>query len=201
MDTGRMDTGRMDAGGSWELLRRVRAFALPFYQHAGRAYHNEQHARAMLLALGTRGVLTPALALAVWGHDLIYDPRAQDNEQRSADAFGAWLAQQGAPDDLRAEVHALILATRHTDPPTTCAQALLLDADLGILGAAPPQFAAYDAAIRREYAHVPEPAYRAGRRRVLEGFLGRGRLYVTPEFAPLEAQARENLEGALALLR
>lgn len=43
--------------------------------------------------------------------------------------------------------------------------------------------------------------YRVGRRRVLQSFLGRDRLYSTPEFAPLEAQARENLGRALAALR
>lgn len=182
------------------LLSAAEAFALPFYGAPERAYHNTAHVRQMLAALATRGVLTPALALAVWGHDLVYDPRAADNEARSAEVFGAWLAAQGADPALREQVTALILATRHTDPPHTREEALLVDADLSILGASTSAFDAYDRAIRQEYAHVPWPLYREGRRRVLEGFLERGILYHTPEFALLDAPARLNLRRALQKL-
>ena len=183
-----------------DLLPAAQAFALPQYAQPGRAYHNVAHVRAMLDALASRGVLPPALALAVGGHDLIYDARAGDNEERSADVFGDWLAAQHAPAGLRYEVRALILATKHSAPPPTRAAALMVDADLAILGASAAEFAAYDAAIRQEHAHVPALLYRAGRRKVLRGFLDRERIYTTPEFAGLEAQARENLARALGRL-
>ncbi|MFT2720791.1 phosphohydrolase [Deinococcus sp. A31D244] len=179
------------------LVDAAGAFARPFYDAPGRAYHTAAHVQSLIRALGGRGVLTPELELAAWGHDLIYDPRAADNEERSADVFGAWLAAQGASVDVQAQVRALILATRHTTPPTTRAAALFVDADLGILGADPD---AYDRAIRAEYAHVPEDAYRAGRAAVLHGFLSRERLYLTPEFAALDAPARVNLRRALERL-
>lgn len=183
-----------------ELILEAEAFALPHYLEAGRAYHNAQHIRAMLHALDSRGVLTPALALAVWGHDLIYDARAGDNEERSASTFDGWLASQAVSAELRQEVHALILATKHNAPPATRAEALLVDADLAILGASAADFAAYDAAIRQEYAHVPGLLYRVGRKKVLRGFLNRGQIYTTPEFAGLEGQARWNLTGAVGRL-
>ncbi|MFK7603371.1 phosphohydrolase [Deinococcus sp. SM5_A1] len=167
---------------------------------SGRFYHNAEHVRATLHALDSRGVLTPALALAVWGHDLIYDARAGDNEERSAEAFDGWLASQNASADLRGEIRALILATKHNTPPVTRAEALLVDADLAILGASAADFTAYDAAIRQEYVHVPGLLYRVGRKKVLRGFLDRERIYTTPEFAELEAQARENLAGAVGRL-
>ena len=59
---------------------------------------------------------------------------------------------------------------------------------------------AYDRAIRAEYAHVPDGAYRAGRSGVLRGFLSRERLFLTPEFAALDAPARLNLRRALERL-
>lgn len=183
-----------------KLLAGAEAFALPQYAQPGRAYHNAAHVHAVLNALDVRGVLTPALALAAWGHDLVYDARAGDNEERSADVFDGWLAAQDAPAALRQEVRALIVATKHTAPPTTRAEALLVDADLAILGASAAEFAAYDAAIRQEYAHVPALLYRAGRRKVLRGFLERGRIYATPEFAGLERQARVNLAQAVGRL-
>lgn len=183
-----------------DLIARAEAFALPFYAAPGRTYHNAAHVRQVLEALASRGVLTPALSLAAWSHDLIHDPRADDNEARSAATFGAWLAAQGAGADLIREVRGLILATRHNLFPATRARALLADADLGILGSDPQAFAAYDAAIRREYAFVPEAPYRAGRARVLRSFLTRERIYWAPEFAGLEAQARANLVAALLRL-
>lgn len=190
----------MSVPEGWALLEGVRAFALPPYREPGRAYHDDRHVRAMLTALGVRGVLTPELALAVWGHDLVYDARRDDNEARSADLTDGWLAGKGAPARVRAQVRAMILATRHAEAPATREEALLVDADLGILGAPPEQFAAYDAAIRREYAHVPDGVYRPARRAVLQGFLSRPRIYVTPEFAALEAQAHVNLRGVLDTL-
>ena len=183
------------------LLPTAEVFARPFYDAPERTYHNAAHVQQVLGALGARGVLTPTLALAVWGHDLIYDPRAGDNEARSAGVFGDWLAEQGADAALRTEVAALILATRHAEPPRTRQEALLVDADLSILGASAGDFDAYDAAIRQEYAHVPWPLYREGRRRVLEGFLERATLYHSSEFAALDAPGRLNLRRAVAQLQ
>lgn len=190
----------MTQSGPWFLLAGVRAYALPFYQEPQRAYHTATHVRELLLGLGQRGVLSPALALAVWGHDLVYEPSATDNEQRSADLFDIWLASRGAPDTLREQVRDLILVTRHVAPAFTHEEALLVDADLSILGASPERFAAYHAAIRQEYAHVPECRYRHGRLAVLRGFLERETLYLTPEYADLDAQARRNLRAAIETL-
>ncbi|MFC4426829.1 phosphohydrolase [Deinococcus navajonensis] len=184
----------------WALAQQARGFALPFYAQPERAYHNAAHVRDLLLALGTRGVLNPELALAVWGHDLIYDPQASDNEARSADEFDRWLTAQGAPEGLRTQVRTLILVTRHVAAPEGRDAALLADADLAILGAKPAHFANYDAAIRREYAHVPECRYRQGRLGVLRQFLARERLFATPEFEALEHQARQNLRAAISAL-
>ena len=190
----------MTAPEGWALLEGVRAFALPHYRAPDRAYHDDRHVRGMLTALGVRGVLTPALALAVWGHDVVYDARRHDNEARSADLMDDWLAAKQAPADVRMRVRSMILATRHAGAPATREEALLVDADLGILGAPPELFATYDAAIRREYAHVPDGVYRPVRRGVLQGFLDRPRIYTTPEFAGLEARARVNLRDAVAAL-
>lgn len=177
----------------WQLLTPARAFALPYYQQPTRAYHNDRHVRHMLWALAERGVLTPELALAVWGHDLIYDAKAKDNEERSAAVFDDWLATQGAAPELRNQIRAMILATQHIAPPSDRPSALLVDADLSILGADADAFAAYNQGIRQEYSHVPGPLYRLGRRQVLQSFLNRERIYNTPEFAALEQQARANL--------
>nr|WP_244977249.1 phosphohydrolase [Deinococcus humi] len=152
-----------------------------------------------MTALDSRGVLTPALALAAWGHDLVYDATAGDNEDRSAEVFDGWLASRQASTELRQEVRELILATKHVAPPASRAEALMVDADLAILGASAAEFDAYDTAIRQEYAHVPSSIYRTGRQKVLRGFLNRERIYTTPEFVELEWQARVNLVRVVGL--
>ena len=76
---------------------------------------------------------------------------------------------------------------------------MMLDVDLAILGAAPGRFDEYERQIRAEYAHVPEAEFRAGRRKVLQGFVERERIYVTDAFHDaLEARARANLQRSLA---
>jgi len=60
----------------------VRAYASP-----GRVYHTLDHARAVLqwtLQLCHEAHDLPAIQLAAWFHDSIYDPRASDNEEQSA---------------------------------------------------------------------------------------------------------------------
>ncbi len=95
----------------------------------------------------------------------------------------------------------MILATKRHEGSTPDAS-LLLDIDLSVLGANAATFQAYDAAIKQEYAWVPEDQYRAGRAKVLGGFLARDAIYRTPTFrAAYESRARENLTAALAELR
>ena len=184
-----------------DLLTAARAFCTPFYQEPQRAYHTLRHVEAMLGALDGRTVLTPALALAVWGHDLIYDPRRHDNETQSARQFGDWLDIQRTGAELVAEVRRLILDTQHTQPPTDRPAALLIDADLNVFGADDETFWAYEEDIRQEYSFVPWVQYREGRMAVLNRFLKRAQIYTTPEFAGLKAGARGHLVAATKVLQ
>ena len=184
-----------------ELMQAARMFCVPFYQGPQRAYHTLRHVEAMLNVLDNRGVLTDVLALAVWGHDLIYDAQRQGNEAQSAGQFGDWLKGQGAGAELVTEVRRLILETRHAEPPTDRTAALLVDADLSVFGADDETFWAYEQAIRQEYSFVPWGQYREGRTAVLQGFLERERIYATPEFAGLEAGARGHLGTAVERLK
>jgi predicted metal-dependent HD superfamily phosphohydrolase len=179
------------------------------YAAPGRHYHGQRHID-LLLALHAE--LRPALAspdaveLAIWYHDAVYDARRSDNEAESAALLRADLAGIADPA-LVAAAATLVLATRSHRVPPGIAPALaddcahFLDMDLSILGAPPDLFAWYDAAIRREYAHVPEPEWRRRRPAVLAGFLARDRLYLTGRaHALLDAPARANLRAAIAAL-
>ena len=169
------------------------------YSEPHRHYHTLEHLGEMFRVVGRLPVADlPAAQLAVWYHDAVCDPKATDNEQRSADWAESDLKAWGVP--RWAAVRALILATKHiaTEPGTPDAAAFL-DADLAILGAAEVRYQRYAADIRREYEWVPDDQYRAGRRAVLEGFLNRERIYRTAVMSEEgEESARRNLTAELA---
>jgi predicted metal-dependent HD superfamily phosphohydrolase len=175
------------------------------YSEPHRHYHTIKHVTALLQLLDKhgRGVLDRnAVALAILFHDVIYDPARHDNEQASADLASDRLAPLGFPDQLIAKVKGYILATRHGESPPTINEgdlALLLDLDLSILAAPPSEYHTYAQAIRREYAHVPDVLYRLGRRRILEGFLARERIYQTEQLRVLwDERARTNMAAEIA---
>lgn len=84
----------------------------------------------------------------------------------------------GAASATVAEVARLVRLTATHDPrPAVDAGALLCDADLAILAADPAGYDTYAAAVRWEYAHLPNEVFRAGRAAVLRSLLGRPALY------------------------
>jgi predicted metal-dependent HD superfamily phosphohydrolase len=175
------------------------------YGEDGRYYHTLDHVREVLQVgqqLQTLARDFKAIQLAIWFHDVIYDPRAADNEERSADYADQALAQLGIPAATVASVHRLILITKtHETAVADIDGHIILDADLATLGASPAQYDAYCQAIRREYAFVPEPEYRLGRAHILNRFLERPRLYHTQLiFEQRERQARQNMAREIAAL-
>jgi predicted metal-dependent HD superfamily phosphohydrolase len=188
------------------VLRHDLAFQLlaAAYGEPRRHYHNARHIAQCLAELGpVRGMMNQPLAAeaAVLFHDFVYDPTRHDNEQRSADEAATALRAVGWTDPLVTSVRGMILATDHARPPADADAAAVVDVDLAIFGKGAEEFDSYERAVRREYAHVPEDAYRAGRAAVLRGFLSRPRIYSTDYFADrYEMAARRNLGQALGAL-
>ncbi|MCO1596614.1 metal-dependent phosphohydrolase [Micromonospora sp. RHAY321] len=177
------------------------------WQEPHRHYHTVAHLTAVLDVVdGHAGLADRAdlVRLAAWCHDAVYDPRADGdaNERDSATLAGSVLAGLGVPAPAVAEVQRLVLLTAgHVVAPGDRDGALLCDADLAVLAAQPPTYDRYAAAIRREYAHVPEPAFRAGRAAVLRHLLELPALFRLPPLADRwERPARANLRRELATL-
>jgi predicted metal-dependent HD superfamily phosphohydrolase len=175
------------------------------YDAPDRHYHTLAHLRDVLSiieSLHDQARNLPAIELAAWFHDVIYDPRSQDNEERSAAYAQAMLEQWQVAGPLIQQVSRLILATKHhqVDADDVDGQ-ILLDADLAILGAEDARYADYARAIRQEYAWVADEAYRIGRRKVLQSFLRRERIYLMDSLhATREAPARRNLQSEIDAL-
>ncbi len=137
------------------------------------------------------------VTLAAWFHDAVYDGQA-DAEERSAQ-----LAEARLPDPPAAEVARLVRMTEHHQAfPDDLNAAALSDADLAILAAAPPRYAAYALDVRTEYASAPDADFRAGRAKVLADLLTGPSLFRTPQGrSEWEQRARTNVSAELARLR
>ena len=174
------------------------------YSEPHRHYHTLEHiahALGRLDGIRSRVDAADAAELALWLHDFVYDPRAKDNEARSAAYARRLLAEGGVVPAVGERVTDLIMATCHASPPDAPDARYVVDADLSILGVSAAEFDRYERQVRQEYAFVSEPDWRAGRVRILRVFLDRPGIFLTPEFAALEAPARANLERSIEALQ
>lgn len=175
------------------------------YGEPQRAYHTLQHIDESLAHFQRVSHLAtdpPTVTAALWFHDVIYEPKAHDNEAASAAWAGRVLQQAGVAASPIAQIQALILYTMHNQIPPAGDAALLVDIDLAILGATPTRFDEYETQIRHEYAWVPWPTYCSRRTALLQQFLERPLLYQTVYFQEHFAeQARHNLARSIARLR
>lgn len=173
------------------------------YTEAGRYYHTDRHVTECLTvfaAVRDQAEHPAEIDVAIWFHDAVYDTHKSDNEAQSAAWAQAVLDAAGASGDTSRRISQLILATRTHEANDADAR-LMLDVDLAILGTPEPTFEAYDAAIRQEYAWVPEAQYRSGRGRILQDFLDRAAIFRTAHFHDrYEAQARVNLQRKIVEL-
>ena len=178
-----------------------------------RHYHGLAHIEALLAlveAEADRFRDRRAVELAVLFHDAVYDARRPEgNEAASAALARTRLTALGLDQALVDKVVRYVEATAHLGgaalvPAEAAADpdlARFLDLDLAILAAPPADYDAYAAAIRREYAHVPQADYRAGRARVLRTFLARARIYLADDHhAAWDGAARANLQREIATL-
>ena len=176
------------------------------HRHPTRRYHGVRHVTWVVrhvqeLAEGEPTTDLGSLVAAAFYHDAIYDARATDNEERSArwaeralPALGWSTARSGVVGDL------VRLTATHQPRPRSDG-ALLVDADLAVLGADPAGYHAYATGVRVEYAHVPDQAWRTGRAAVLRGFLERPTIFHTATGrSRWESRARANLAAELATL-
>ena len=171
------------------------------YADPARGYHDSLHLREVLERLDELGPVADAVVLAAWFHDGVYDGRP-GAEERSAQWVERALPEAGVGPGTVAEVARLVRLTEdHRPAEGDRAGELLSDADLGILAAGAERYAAYVAAVRREYAHVPDREFAAGRGAILGDLLTKPTLFHTAYAREhWEATARANVVRELAEL-
>ena len=174
------------------------------YAQPQRHYHTVQHLQECLQwwQRCQEQMQHPAdVALTLFYHDIVYDPKRSDNELQSANIMLAQL-QPYLPSDSTERIYRWILATAHhgTQPDMNHVDdqdlKWVLDIDLGILSADAERFQEYERQIRMEYRHVPLLIYRCKRRQLLRDFAQTEYLYHTDYFRQqLEKVAKANLQA------
>ena len=180
------------------------------YNETQRAYHSLQHIQQLFSQFEqiNHHLNEPHLiALALYYHDVIYDPRCSDNELKSAE-YAIEALRCSVSEDQCQSIYALIMMTATHQIDTLAYEdkisdaAYLLDMDLSILGAPWSEYDQYAQAVRQEYVHVAKENYRVGRIAVLEKLLAHSSLYLTAYYHKrLEKQARKNIKREISFLR
>ncbi len=170
-----------------------------------RKYHNLSHVYALLddADIYQKEIRDfNAVCFAIWFHDVIYQTRRNDNEEKSAQFASKVLKKLSVLREMAEKVRQMILATKHHDDEHCTADCkLFTDLDLSILGASRDRYAAYQKAIREEYAWVPNFMYKKARKKVLTAFLKKDQIYSSGLIGKqLERQARENITMELSCL-
>lgn len=179
---------------------QIETFWQNLYQHyheKQRYYHTFAHIQAMLQHFNQikHNLNNPsAVLLAIFYHDVIYQPNQTDNEQQSVyflrQTFQSYLPTQF----IEISSHLILLTKNHLLINNNEDDKYFLDMDLAILGSPHDIYQQYSKNIRQEYQHISDNLYQKERILVLQNFLQRERLFFTEFFYQrLEKQARNNL--------
>lgn len=169
-----------------------------YYSEPHRHYHTLQHIDECLDlfdALEGDPCATKEVEWAIWMHDIVYDPRSKMNEDNSCAVSATLMTWLDIMPPSLYHINGLIMATKthdHVLPNTE--QSLLVDIDLGILGAANGRFVEYEQQIRREYGFVHRDDYYPAREKIMLGFASKSPMYQHAELQRmLGPQAAKNL--------
>jgi predicted metal-dependent HD superfamily phosphohydrolase len=169
------------------------------YSEPARAYHTAQHideCLALLDSVADQLQSPDDVELAIWLHDVVYNPQAKDNEAQSAQLAEQWFASLAA-QRLGLLSQRIVATQGHAPLLGDSDGQALLDIDLAILAATPARFAQYSAQVRHEYSFVEPAVYAVKRAEFLQHMAQRPRLYFHSALAArLEPSARLNLHKA-----
>jgi len=182
-----------------------------------RPYHNLSHVGELLnLARMHCPKLSASMGLAIYFHDVIYEPQKGENEERSAALFkefageaSRYVKQEWCSPENVSDVYSWIIETKHHTTSTYVSPfnqgefLLFLDFDMGILGSGRIRYEQYCDYVRREYSHISSDRFRQGRSEFLKMLLATpdDRLYRTEKMRGLFLEkARDNIAQELKRL-
>jgi predicted metal-dependent HD superfamily phosphohydrolase len=185
--------------------QEVGGYLLSQYSGSDRHYHGVEHIVSMLEGLdAVKAAFEHPLAaeLAIFFHDVIYNPSRHDNEAQSAKKMQDLLGTLVDETLLETALRSVEATKQHAMTPSHDTN-LLLDLDMAILGQPWDVYARYAQGVMQEYLPVyGELAYRHGRRRMfLEPTVAHGTVFLTDAFKHLNSQAIRNLQREAEILK
>ena len=187
-----------DAGTTriWDnLIRR--------YTEKHRHYHNKKHLVFCLQQLDLVAPLvesTDTIEMAIWFHDVVYEPMAKDNEQRSAALFKL-MTKEHVSSAFIDTVSRIIVATKHNDAPTQEHAAYMLDIDLSSIGLPWRYFLQDCKDLRAETSGISDSRYYSGKIEFFNALLKKQNIYYTQYFSwRYEEKARQNMKRYISWL-
>jgi predicted metal-dependent HD superfamily phosphohydrolase len=166
------------------------------YAEPHRRYHTFAHINHCLGQLDLASGLMDngdAVEMGLWFHDVIYNPRASDNELKSAQLFTGF-ANPSMDGAFSRSVYDLIMVTAHPEDPKCRDEEFMVDIDLSSFALPWQEFKRDSAAVRSEYAYLPDDRFFAGQIRFLRELLARPTFFFTAFFRDrYEASARKNI--------
>ncbi len=174
------------------------------YSESHGRYHNLTHLQHLLRLSGyfKHELKDPTIVqAAIWGHDVIRDPRHDDNEERSAELATDIFIKLGIPTKKVAKIGAYIMATKfHSNHSGDPDLDYFLDMDMSILGSPWDKYFEYAKDIQREYDVADPKTYIDKRIEFLEKTM-KSPIFKTRPFAALEIKARTNIDHEIAWLK
>lgn len=175
------------------------------YDEPQRHYHTLAHIEqcmAMFDQCKSLASNPDALELAVWFHDVIFEPGRPDNEARSAELYLDFSA--GVHDEAtRGLVTRLIMATLHDGSSLEDSDAaFMVDIDLSSFGLSWEEFLRDSQNLRLESADLSDAEYFRRKTNFQNCLLAKEHFYQSDFFAKrLESQARANLARYFELIK
>ena len=166
------------------------------YSEPQRFYHtlvHIEHCLSLIDKVSSELQSPEALELAIWFHDVVYEPGAVDNEQLSADRFMA-ITEGVFNDMVRDTVYQHIMATVHDSaeiihPDTK----YMLDIDLSSFGRPWSEFIQDSHNLRLELEDWPDEVFYQRQKDFQDKLFGQARFFRSDYFYDhYEAQAQQN---------
>ena len=167
------------------------------YGESQRYYHTLEHIDHCLGMFDDCHTLLQAPAaveLAVWFHDVVFEPGQPDNELRSAELYRDF-ARGVHSENLIDHVYGLIMATLHNGFALEGIDVeYIVDIDLSSFGLTWDEFLRDSENLRRENPHLEDKAYYRNQGYFQARLLERPRFFLSDFFYQrYETQARSNL--------
>lgn len=140
-----------------------------YYNGKGRFYHNMEHLDEVLCELENYKDLHTVeeyqiLVMTAIYHDIIYDPKAKDNEEKSAEMVSVC----SSSDHILKQVKDLILFTKYQRNPESELEETFMCCDMAIFEKPFEQQLVFEKKIQKEFAWVPLSVYVPERIKVLD---------------------------------